>query len=360
MDNSSFQLKKCECELCGQIFENKNPKSSLIKHQIWCSDKYKFLNTYGLNSDNLEEKYNISGSVLQFQRDYPFRTNNAFYYKILKELKIETSIKKASNSKSCKDKRKATNIEKYGFEHNFCKDHPSRIKWESRLLEEEGINNVFQREEVKQKSIQTLIEKYGVEHIAQNEDYKVNLQYYIRKFGDIDGPKKYEELCFEKGKAGRLDYYVNLFGEDEGLLKYQERIKKIHNSDVKKRSSISNLSVIFAKILEDLNIIYEQEFIIQEGLYVRIYDFKINETLIELNGDFWHANPNKYNSDDILKFPGGDVTAKNIWEKDEFKKQLAINNGYNIIYFWEKELKNKETLNKIKQNINELFKNKIN
>lgn len=355
MDNSN--LKKCSCELCGKVFENKNPKSSLIKHQIWCKDKYAFLEKYKLDENNLEDELSKSGSVLQFQIDHPFRDNNAFYYKIFKEFGIKTTIKKAANSSNTKNKRKATNLEKYGSEHNFCKDHPSRIKWETRLFEEEGITNVFQREEVKQKSIQTLINKYGVEHIAQHDDFKVNLDFYIKKFGEIEGKKKYEELCYEKGKTLRLSYYVELFGEDEGLLKYQERIKKSSNF---KRSSVSNLSVIFAKLLDELQIQYEQEFVIQESIYTRIYDFKINNLLIELNGDFWHANPNKYNADDILNFPGGNVIASNLWKKDEFKKELALLNGFDIIYFWENELNNSKKLKEIKNKINEICKNKIN
>ena len=76
MDNSN--LKKCSCELCGKVFENKNPKSSLIKHQIWCKDKYAFLEKYELDENNLEDELNKSGSVLQFQVDHPFRNIDDF------------------------------------------------------------------------------------------------------------------------------------------------------------------------------------------------------------------------------------------------------------------------------------------
>jgi hypothetical protein len=33
------------------------------------------------------------------------------------------------------------------------------------------------------------------------------------------------------------------------------------------------------------------------------------------------------------------VIAKDIWKKDEMKKQLAIDNGYKIVYLWEDEMK---------------------
>ena len=346
-------LKSSRCEVCGKVFENKNPTSSLIKHQMWCKDKYEFLAKFNLNKDNLESEYVKSGSVLQFQKDHYYRESNAFYYKLFKEFNINTSIKRASNSNNVKNKRKLTNVEKYGSAHNFCKDHPSRIKWTAKLLESEGITNVFQRDLVKQKALQTMLTKYGVEHIAQHEDYKSNLQYYIKKFGEFEGAKKYADACFEKGKSMRLDYYTSLFGDSEGLIKYHKKVKKFCTGS----GSVSKLSSIFSKLLDDLNIPYEQEFPLTYFTKVKVYDFKVYNTLIELNGDFWHANPNKYKEDDILKFPGGFVVAKDVWEKDKIKEKLALSNNFKIMYFWEKDLKNKKELKNIKQILNETFKN---
>lgn len=71
------------------------------------------------------------------------------------------------------------------------------------------------------------------------------------------------------------------------------------------------------------------------------YDFLItNEKLIiEVNGDYWHANPEIYKQNDILHFPNNVYkTANEIWEKDKIKKELANFNGYKLIYIWEKEL----------------------
>ena len=36
---------------------------------------------------------------------------------------------------------------------------------------------------------------------------------------------------------------------------------------------------------------------------------------------------------------GKTYTAKEIWKKDNIKKQLAVQNGYNVIYLFESDMK---------------------
>lgn len=72
----------------------------------------------------------------------------------------------------------------------------------------------------------------------------------------------------------------------------------------------------------------------------RQFDFLINGTkiLIEVNGDFWHANPNLYEANHILKFIQGHITAQEIWNKDQQKLELAKKHQYHTIILWEKEI----------------------
>ena len=88
--------------------------------------------------------------------------------------------------------------------------------------------------------------------------------------------------------------------------------------------------------LENLNISFKSQYWISR----RSYDFKLKDfnTLIEVQGDFWHANPKKYLSTDILNFPSGKTLANDIWAKDTYKKELAEQYGYKRVYIWENEL----------------------
>lgn len=70
------------------------------------------------------------------------------------------------------------------------------------------------------------------------------------------------------------------------------------------------------------------------------YDVKLSETniLIEVNGDYWHANPAVYKSDDLIHFRTQTITANDIWMKDKKKKQVANEQGYVVLTIWEKDL----------------------
>lgn len=71
----------------------------------------------------------------------------------------------------------------------------------------------------------------------------------------------------------------------------------------------------------------------------KCYDFKFNNIILELNGDYFHANPCIYKPTDIIKIRHVNYLAIDIWNKDLEKKQLAEDNGYIVKYLWEYNLK---------------------
>lgn len=89
------------------------------------------------------------------------------------------------------------------------------------------------------------------------------------------------------------------------------------------------------------------------------YDFVLEKErlIIEVNGDYWHANPNIYKPDDIIHYPNNNlVKAKEIWENDKNKKELAIDSNYRIIYIWESEMININDENVFLNLLNEKIK----
>jgi G:T-mismatch repair DNA endonuclease (very short patch repair protein) len=60
-------------------------------------------------------------------------------------------------------------------------------------------------------------------------------------------------------------------------------------------------------------------------------------TIIEVDGDYFHANPKKYKAEDKIFRKG--MTAKEIWEKDEIRTQELIEKGYRVIRLWEDKIK---------------------
>lgn len=79
-----------------------------------------------------------------------------------------------------------------------------------------------------------------------------------------------------------------------------------------------------------------------ENVGIYQYDFIIHEKriLIEVNGDYWHGNPNSFNingSDGKRKL--NDIQLKKM-EKDKLKLEFATKHNFKIIYIWEEEINN--------------------
>lgn len=117
-------------------------------------------------------------------------------------------------------------------------------------------------------------------------------------------------------------------------------IKKCQTSNVEKdvekflKENKVSYSTQFKILLDDSEKIYNKRFY--------SYDFIVGNTVIEVNGLFWHAHPSLFKDNDFIPFPGriGKITAKEIWESDNFKKKIAIKRGYEYIVVWENEIDN--------------------
>lgn len=63
-----------------------------------------------------------------------------------------------------------------------------------------------------------------------------------------------------------------------------------------------------------------------------IVDFAINDTIIEVQGTYWHGDPRVYNKNKL-----NSIQINNI-KKDKIKKQVLESLGYKLIYIWELDL----------------------
>lgn len=67
------------------------------------------------------------------------------------------------------------------------------------------------------------------------------------------------------------------------------------------------------------------------------YDFTYNHKIIEFNGDYWHANPEKY--DKSFFNSSKRMSAEEIWLYDKIKTEFAESKGYHVMTVWESEWK---------------------
>ncbi len=216
--------------------------------------------------------------------------------------------------------------------HKFCKNCATSIngkKGNNKQIELNNGKHFFQTEEFKNKSIQTKIDNYG-------DDWKkLQMQRCNDSFFNKTGYTHNSKDPIIRAKM------VNTWKETISNKPIAE-IKEWHL----KSFSNKGKSKLSDELLDNLNLYFdvEKEFFV-DGKYLDGY-IK-DKCIIEFLGDYWHANPEKYNENEEIKYPGGKLkTAKSIWEKDKNRFEF-IQSKLNepIILIWEKDyLCNKESI----------------
>ena len=221
----------------------------------------------------------------------------------------------------------------------------TRQKYKNTCEKKYGVDNVSKSKDIQDKKKQTFLKNYGVDNIWKSEEYYSWLHdYMLENYGKKSLPNRYgkmndhwqiispedKKIRMDKLHDGYKKYWKNLSDEQKNII-IQKRCKNfVHNFSSKLETRISN-------VLEELNIGFTRQFWINR----KSFDFKINKTriILEINGDYWHANPEIYKKDDILKFPNGIIKAGEVWKKDSLKNAIAEKYNYFVIYIWEKEMK---------------------
>lgn len=101
-----------------------------------------------------------------------------------------------------------------------------------------------------------------------------------------------------------------------------------------------------AALLAATGIRFSQQYVLKNtiGLDSRkrlVFDFFLPdyETLVEVNGTYWHCDPRIFKETDVVQFPGKQPkTAKDVWARDKAKLQVATTQNYKTITLWEKDL----------------------
>lgn len=162
----------------------------------------------------------------------------------------------------------------------------------------------------------------------------------VKKY--VDGMMKNEERTKKISKAlkGRKMPEDVMKRLDEGMRKYwskkenkekqsHKRVKYIKENGF---TPISKVEKFFGSILNECGFEFYEQFYVRE--IKALYDFKIKgrKILIEVDGDFWHCNPNSK-----FRIPTTEHQSKNLI-KDNIKNEWCVNNGYTLLRFWESDI----------------------
>jgi transposase len=311
-----------------------------------------------LNEYNIKKDKDIITKNRCSKRSKPldFDYDELYDYYITKNMTIKEIAKLYNKSKSY--------MTEIFCKYDIKKDHDTIIKKRvensrNSLLSTHGVCNVFQLDEIKNKTKTTMLEKYGVEHVSQVKeihDKVINtmlVRHGVKSF--LEKPEireKSAEAVFKK-------YGVNWFSQLKMSKKYLTyaldkdtfinyiTTNTLHNVDIiaselgcsanviyklKNKWKIDNelINVLgtgessyereICKILDNFNIKYEthdRSILDGKEIDILIPDYNIG---IEFNGDYWHCNSvikdANYHKNKSLEAESNDIFIYHIFEYD--------------------------------------------
>jgi very-short-patch-repair endonuclease len=151
---------------------------------------------------------------------------------------------------------------------------------------------------------------------AQNPDRRKKIS------EKLTGKKKSPEHI-AKIKADRQKYWSNQENRDA------QRVRRSKYMSAHLIKNKTKLEKEFQTILNSLGVSY----IFQYAVNGYNYDFYIPDKniLIEVDGDWWHCNP-KLNIQPVYE------SQKHTIEHDLIKNKIALDNGYQLLRFWEQDI----------------------
>lgn len=238
----------------------------------------------------------------------------------------------------------------FGKEKNrkHCSVLEYKAKYENNMLSEENIRNMYLEKKMSAIQIADILKiyKYQVYELLKLYSIKTRTNSEASKLQFKRNPvwnknkNKYEHTSIKKyaeARIGKNNPFYTAPHFEERYKKNAEMLRKVQKRFGTKNPASTEKRMI--KILDSMPIQYIRNFSIKYKTTWRTYDFLIeNKFILEVNGDYWHANPKYYNKDYIVVSGSSQKKAEDIWLYDKIKRELAIENGYRFFVIWEQEL----------------------
>lgn len=186
--------------------------------------------------------------------------------------------------------------------------------------------------------------------VVKSDEYRKH-QSMVMKEVVHNNPDKFK-IMFESIKGEQHHHYgksnYQRWADKYGIDIAESKLKdwKLKNK-IPGGSKNTKIELKVKDILDKNGIVNIHQYDEIKSYYVDFYLPDIN-LVLEVDGDYWHANPLKYNAKDSIKYPGGRVLlAEEVWQKDLDRKNDIISMGYSYENVYGSEITEEVVLNKV-------------
>jgi very-short-patch-repair endonuclease len=206
------------------------------------------------------------------------------------------------------------------------------------VLEKYGVDNVSKLEEVKRKIAVSHILNPRVHNVSEETRTIISSNSKIW-WSKLSAERK-NEVC------AKLKASCNTPEEKQRRKILAEKYIAGKYFSVKNKFSKLHLKIRKQLNLQELGFVGEQK--INRFLVDELNEDK--KIIIEINGDYVHANPNKYSADILIRLRGNSYYAEEKWFTDKIKIDKLNELGYKVLVVWESD-----DIEKIKSKLNQLL-----
>jgi very-short-patch-repair endonuclease len=178
--------------------------------------------------------------------------------------------------------------------------------------------------------------KRNLDAVMKTDAYKNSLSTSMKKYAQSEAGKRHHSNrpVTARMKMSNFQRWIEDLGMDEAIRRQMDwQTKNILPSA--SRDTKPELQ------LADLLRVSGFKFVKQMSL-PRVYcDFYLPEynLIIEVDGDYWHANPDRFSPDDIIG--PKKTSARQIWANDLQREERIKSHGFRVMRIWASSLKTK-------------------
>ena len=304
---------------------NWEQKQNVLKEKVKM-DKNNFIKKYG-EDEGKKRWEDRNKKVVSYGLEPAIKRYGEEEGKKRWEKTLKTKIQTMSERKKIRPYRNGRTLTEYQIKYGVEEGYK---KWEDR--------NKRQKYNL---SLQGFIDKYGeVDGKMKWDDFvknmsKTGLDSFIKRYGKQNGKKRYDVYINIMKYVTSKEYFIEKFGEIDGEIRYKELMLKKISYFKDKYSKISqDLFWNIFEQLEDKNCyFYELNneytfFVHKDNIIIIRVDFKMGNKIIEFDGDYWHSKPEQIKKDTLRDeyLTNKGYLIKRVKEKSYMlNKQMVIN-----------------------------------
>lgn len=336
MTKSTIQKIVKTCEFCGKEYETSSLTSKFCNASCSAKDKRRQQNILKAKNSTGRLECKICGyrndNTIQAHITNTHRMKMDDYYAMYNCSKLDVHSEEYLNQLS----ERCSGDKNPGYQHGG-KLSPFSKK-NTKFTEEERLAHIKKAADSRDEndSITTRIEYYLNRGYSQ-EEAEIMLRQRQQTFS--------LKICQEKhGKVGGYIVWK------DRQIKWQDTLNNLPDDEKQRilyekvlgsNQSIIGKSLIANELFDSFEIPnaeygHNEKLIKMNNTYIKP-DFTYENKIIEFYGDYWHANPEKYDINKQFQFPRGRKSAQDIWDKDNERIEHFKKMGYEVLIIWESE-----------------------